>query len=391
MSVEIQFVESFQDIDPGLWERCFPAPFEGLFWYQTLESCGLEDQFKFFYALIVDKSGGTPQPVGIAPCFLHDVPMSLVAPPVLVKVLDIASKVWPRANYQRTLFVGSPCADEGTIGLVPGVNLEDIILPLSRAVRQKGRQMGAAMVVFKDFPAECREAMDSLCRGAQYFRIPSYPGAVIDLAGDNIEGYFAALPRAKRQKFKRKLRQSAEVIALETTYRQNPSEQELAELFGLFMNTYEKGKTKFERLSLEFFRRIKEFPCAWFILQREKESGKMVTFMLAFKIGDRLINKFIGLDYSKGANTYLYFRQFEALLNFAYQQKVKQLQSGQTGYRAKLDLGHKLVDLDNYCRHTNDLFNIIYAKVSADITPETLDEDLVEHYAALKNNAKSGD
>ncbi len=37
---------------------------------------------------------------------------------------------------------------------------------------------------------------------------------------------------------------------------QQPDEKTLQELYSLFLQTYEKGKTKFEKLTFEFFRQI---------------------------------------------------------------------------------------------------------------------------------------
>jgi len=385
VAVEIEFVESFKDIAPSLWAQCFPPPLEGLFWYETLETCGLEDQFKFSYALI--KRGSDF--VGIAPCFVHDVPMSLVAPPVVAKVLEVISKVLPQVGYQRTLFVGSPCAEEGTIGLVPGQALKDVIGPLASAMRARARLLRAPVVAFKDFPATDREALEELCGTQKFFHMHSYPGTLMNLPGANIEIYFAGLTRSRRHNFKKKLRRSKEELELITTFVKRPDDQELAELFGLFMQTYEKGKTKFEKLSIEFFVRIRETEPAWFILQRNKASGKLVTFMLVFKFGDRIINKFIGLDYSLGGNSFLYFRQFEEALNFAYEHGMRQFQSGQTGYRAKLDLGHELVALHNYCHHSSAIVNAIYTRAARDVTWSTLDPDLVTYLTAHKDKVES--
>jgi hypothetical protein len=371
-AIQIQFVDSYKDIAPDLWARCFPATVEGLFWYETLETCGLEDQFTFLYALI--KRGD--EPVGIAPCFIHDLPMSLVAPPAVARLFEAASVIVPSAGYQRTLFIGSPCAEEGTIGLVPGCSLADVIDPLSQAVMARARKVKAVMVVFKDCLAEVRPAMEILCSKRDFFLVTSYPGTFIDLPGSNIDDYFASLKRSRRHNFKKKLRRSKDELDLETTYVKRPDDAECAELFGLFMQTYEKGKTKFERLSVEFFKKIREMEPAWFIFQRDKKTGKLVTFMLLFQLGDKMVNKFIGLDYSIGGNAYLYFRQFEAALLFSYERKMKELQSGQTGYRAKLDLGNNLVSLQNFCRHTNGLINKLYAYLSRDITWSTLDSDL---------------
>jgi len=387
MSVEIQFVAKCRDLPESLWERCFPYPLESLFWYETLETCGIDDQFQFSYALI--KKDG--QSVGIAPCFVHNVPMSLVAPPAMDRVLQVIAKVLPQAGYQRTLFVGSPCAEEGTIGLIPGTDLKEILEPLARAVISKARELGAPMVVFKDVPSPYRPAMEKLNNALKFFHIHSYPGTEMNLAGSNIEGYFTSLARSHRHNFRKKLRKSKEILDLETTCIKRPDDAQLQEIFGLFMQTYERGKTKFEKLTIEFFRKIRETEPAWFILQRDKKNGSLVTFMLLFELGDRMVNKFIGLDYAKSGQTFLYFRQFEAALNFAYERGMKDFQSGQTGYRAKLDLGHSLVPLHNYCRHANPLINVVYSKFARDVTWLTLDPDLGTYLAAHKEKLEEAE
>jgi predicted N-acyltransferase len=311
-----------------------------------------------------------------------------VAPPAVARVLNVISKILPQAGYQRTLFVGSPCSEEGTIGLVPDVELKDIVGPLASAVTARARLLGAPMVVFKDCSTSIRGAMEEVCLKQNYFHMHSYPGTAMNLPGADIESYFAALTRTRRHNFKKKLRRSKEELELITTFVKRPTDEELVELFALFMQTYEKGKTKFEKLSIEFFARIRETDPAWFILQRDKASGKLLTFMLVFKLGDRFVNKFIGLDYSRGGNSFLYFRQFEAALNFAYEHGMSEFQSGQTGYRAKLDLGHELVVLHNYCHHGNAIVNAIYARLARDITLITLDPDLLTYLTAHKEKAK---
>jgi hypothetical protein len=45
---------------------------------------------------------------------------------------------------------------------------------------------------------------------------------------------------------------------------------------------------------------------------------------------------------------------------------------------AKLDMGHSLVPLWNYCEHRNPLVNRIYRDIAARITWDTLDDQLAE-------------
>jgi uncharacterized protein len=374
-AVQVEFAGRAGDLDESVWRDCFRDPREGLFWYQTLETSGLEDQFTFSYGLI--KVAG--KPVGIAPCFLHDVPIALVAPRPVASILSHLSKVFPRVGYQRTFFVGSPCSDEGTIGLVPGIKLTDVVHELGAAVRNQARQFKARMIVFKDFPQADLPALTGI---GGFFPTVSYPGTVVPLPASGKDAYYRSLSHTQRHNFLKKLRRSRELLPLETSIVKRPSDRELAEVFGLFIQTYERGRTKFERLNLRFFERIREQAPAQFILQRDQADGALVSFMLVFHLGDRVINKFIGLDYRRGTKTYLYFRLFDAALDFAYESGATELQSGQTGYRAKLDLGHRLVPLFNVFRHENRLVHAIFRAVGGRVTWQSLDGDLAEFLRA---------
>src|SRR6516162_11023456 len=111
--IEVRWVNSVHDAPRQDWEACFPPPLEGWWWYAALEKSGLEAQFQFAYGLV--ESAG--RLLAIAPVFVMDVPIDLVAPPLVAKALQAAGAVVKRLRYQRTLFIGSACSDEGTVGL----------------------------------------------------------------------------------------------------------------------------------------------------------------------------------------------------------------------------------------------------------------------------------
>ncbi len=383
-SVTVSFRTNVSGIDPALWGACFATPLEGRFWYDTLEGCGLEDQFTFLYA-VIERDGVV---VGFAPCFVHDVPISLVAPAPVAAVLGVLSRVYRRVGYQRTLFVGSPCSDEGTIGLLPGVALADVIVPLGRALRAKALELSAPMVVFKDFPDEALAGLRRLVAAENFFVMASYPGTVVALTAPDKAAYIRSLGHTQRHNFQKKLRRSSELIELSTNVLMRPSDAELAEIFGLFMQTFERGKTKFERLDIRFFQQVREKPEARFVVQRDAKTGEMVTFMLVFHLGTRVINKFIGIDYARAGKTFLYFRLFDAALDYAYSVGATEIQSGQTGYRAKFDLGHRLVPLHNVVRHRNPLIHALFRAIGTRVTWRSLDPDLATY---LEAREKKGD
>jgi len=170
----VRFVQSESQIDPWLWDACFAPPLEGRWWYSTLEQCGLEDQFSFLYG-VLQRDG---IPVGIAPAFVMDFPVALVAPPALQRGIEGLGRMFPSLFFPRSLFVGSPCADEGTVGTLQGVDSRSALLALQQALETQARVLGAALLVWKDFPAPQAADLEWLakhggCSGWPAFLAPS--------------------------------------------------------------------------------------------------------------------------------------------------------------------------------------------------------------------------
>lgn len=374
----INWVDTYKDIPDSLWHACFPPPLEGKWWYETLETSGLDAQFRFIYGILQDGA----QPIGIVPTFLMEVPMELVVPSEVMAVLKVAGKLVPGLLYQKTLFVGSACADEGTIGLLPEYSLSDMIPSIQAALDQQAKKYRVPMLVWKDFPNSQMREMESALTSAGLFKLASYPGTILALTPDGMNGYWSRLKGSRRFNLRKKLRKSHERGKLEVSVVQRPNQEILDEIFGLFWQTYEKGETKFEKLTPQFFSLIAQKDVSWFVLLRDPKTQKLVAFMLCFRIGDRIINKFIGLDYSYTGDWYLYFRLWEAALNWVVEDGASELQSGQTGYRAKIDVGHDLVPLTNFCKHTNPIVHAIYKKVGSTISWSTLDPNLAEFLKA---------
>lgn len=377
----VTFVASQADIPADLWEACLPAPLEGRWWYEALERSGLEDQFTFRYALVKDGD----RTVCLAPLFVMDVPLDIVVPPALLAVAKVLGRLFPSLLVQRTLFVGSPCADEGSVGFPPGVNRRAALLCLERALTREARRLGLSMLVWKDFPETMTTDLDWLAARTGLFSMVSFPGTVADLPGPTMEDFFASMKTTRRRNLKKKLRVSAGLLNADTAVIQQPEGRVLDEICGLFQKTYDHATTRFERLGRPFFERMAALPQAHFITLREATSGDMVAFMLCFDLGERIINKYIGLDYARPRDWSLFFRLWEAVLDWSLARGATSIQSGQTGYVPKMDMGHRLVPLTNYCRHRNRCMHWLYALVAKGISWKTLDAGLACYVA--KENA----
>jgi len=377
VSFSISFATAASDIDGALWEACFPPPLEGRWWYETLERSRLEDQFRFLYAVIRDGSA----PVGIAPLFIMNFPVSLVAPDALKPLLPLIGSL----AHPKTLFVGSPCADEGTVGLLPGIYRRLAVQALQEAVLSKAAELDASLLVWKDIPSGT--AGDVAFLGGM-FRVASFPGTLVDLGADKA-AYMAGLKGSRRHNLRKKIRRSESQFSARADVLEKPEARVLDEIFALFMQTYERSTTHFERLNREFFTQIAEVPCARFIAVREDKSDAMVAFMLCFELAPRLINKFVGMDYRRPSEWQLHFRLWDAVVDYALSRGLASIQSGQTGYAAKIETGHRLVPLVNFCRHRNPVVHRLAAMAARHIDWASLDDDLARHVRAHPEAATS--
>ena len=374
MSISVRWLSHFDAVPDPLWAAAFPPPLEGRWWYAAMEAAGIGDQFTFAYALI-ERDG---RPVGLAPTFLMDVPLDVIAPDRLAAAVRLVGRSVRFLRYQRTLFVGSPCADEGTVGLVPGVSLAEVIGPLQDALDRRAVEARASMIVYKDV---AEHDVPAISGERRLFRVSSFPGTRLPLAG-SFDGYLRSIDSERRHKLKKKLRRGGEAVPTVATVVRHPDPATLAEVWPLFWQTYLKGRTKFERLTPAFFDAIAAEPVAHFVLLRHATTGRLVAFMLCLDCRPRMVNKFIGLDYAVAAEGNLYFQLWAAAVRWAADAGFGEIQSGQTGYRFKLDVGNRLVPLTNFARHRNPLVHRLFAWQGRAITWATIDPDLAEYLAA---------
>jgi len=374
------------ECDQALWAEGFPASLEGQWWYHVLEQAQLEDQFEFYYLEIRDSHGDA---LALAPCFLMEVPLEMFAPEPLLPLLKWIGKGYPPLLHQRTFFVGSPCSDRGWVGLKPHLSHSErrlIFRELAQAFFLQARTLNAPMRVWKDMPESFWPDLKFLEQEFRLFSVVSFPGTEVILPpateSSRKEAYFAQIKPSRRQKLRRTLRRAEAAQTLRIEVVQHPSPALLDQLFKLFWQTYEQASTRFERLNRAFFEAIAKVECCRFIVLYPSESGagfhpsNPVAFMLVYLDGPVLINKFIGLDYQAPKEWFLYFRLWDACVDLAIQEGHRAIESGQTGYDAKISLGHRMIPLTNFCHHTNPLLRFIYAFVGKQVSWETLDPEL---------------
>jgi predicted N-acyltransferase len=237
--------------------------------------------------------------------------------------------------------------------------------------------------VWKDFPSSYDTDFDWLMGQRRLLRMTSFPGTLVDLPGRAKDDYFTALKGGQRRNLKRKLRRSAEAVDVAVEMIQNPTARTIDEVFALFQQSYERATTQFERLNRRFFEIIAAQPMAHFVVLRERKSGDMLAFMLGFDMGGRVIHKYLGIDYHRPQEWALYFRLWDAIVDWALARGATAIQSGQTGYGGKIDVGHRLVPLTVYARHRHAVVHSILRAIGGMVSWKTLDDDLADFLKRL--------
>src|SRR5690348_9196482 len=111
------------DLPDSLWSQVFAPPQEGRFWFEALEAGTEAGQFQFLYGCLRREG----EPVGIVPAFIFDMPLELVLPPVLARIVrQFARGPLQGLASQRTFFIGNVAGEEGHVGLLPGLQLAEV-------------------------------------------------------------------------------------------------------------------------------------------------------------------------------------------------------------------------------------------------------------------------
>jgi predicted N-acyltransferase len=342
--------------DCGAWKQAFQNKAKDHRYYEIVEKT-LTNDFEHHYLLLEDSSGRVR---AIQPIFF--VRQSLVegVRGKIRTIVDAVRKIFPRFLTMRVLMIGC-AAGAGDLGVLEENDERWSADALAPLLFNYARQNKASLVVLKDFYAQYRPALASLCSN-NYARIPSMPMTRLSLRYENWDEYFRTLSKATRKDLRRKFRKTgrAAKIELEIVSEIAPF---IEQIYPLYLAVHERSPLKFETLTKDYFRAIAQrMPeLARFFIWRQ--DGKIVAFSFCLVCGDAIYDECIGLDYTVALDLHLYFYTLRDIISWALQQGLKYYYSNPLNYEPKLHLDCELVPLDLYVRHTSALLNPVFRRV----------------------------
>src|SRR5215472_16886697 len=338
------------------WKRALQRKCKDHRYYEIVEAT-LECGFEHYYVVLESRSGDV---LAIQPVFFVRQNLVEGVPGKIRSIVDAVRKVFPRFLTMRVLMVGCG-AGTGDLGQRDEKDEPWVANALQATLRTYAKQNKASLVVFKDFPANYRAALETLVSNA-YARIPSMPMTRLRLPYSNWDEYFATLSKATRKDLRRKFRKAERAPKIEMEL-VNDIAPLVDEIHPLYLAVHEQSPLKFETLTKAYFRDIgQRMPeHARFFIWRQ--SGKIVAFSFCLVCGDIIYDECIGLDYNVALDLHLYFYTLRDIISWAIQQGLKYYYSNPLNYEPKLHLDSELLPLDLYIMHTNPLLNPIFCRL----------------------------
>jgi hypothetical protein len=338
---------SAREIPPEIWRHTFASEARDARYYEVIEETLPE---KFDYRYLILRNSATGQ-TAVQPFFFIAQDLTDGLPKKFRQMVARVQRTFPRFLVMRVLMVG--CAvGEGQVACSEPWAVQ----ALHEALRIVARQSRASVIVFKDYPARHREAL-SLFSSDGYRRVPSMPGAKVDLSYNDFEDYMQRrLGKVFRKNLRRKFRASEAIGRPEMTVCNDVSDI-IGEVYPLYKQTLARADFSFEELTPEFLARVgREMPDkARFFLWRL--DGKIIAFNFCLLHDGVLYDMDIGLDYSVALDLHLYFVTWRDVFNWAIQNGVRTYYTAPLNYDPKLHLRLELAPLDLYVCHTSALIN----------------------------------
>ncbi|MGH3637013.1 MAG: GNAT family N-acetyltransferase [Mycobacterium sp.] len=338
------------------WDRLFPGEIEDHAYLGAVERAGLPGFRHLYFA--VREAG---QLAAAVPAFVTDYRLDTTVSGGLRRLTGPLARVFPRLLRIPMLSLGSPVTERCRIGYAPDATAEqraawlDAILAQMEKVAAKGK---LGMLAVKDAPlGEPAWRGVCLCHGLR--ALPGLPGATLDIRWSNVEGYLDSLGPSTRKDLRRKQRTGA---ALHIAWRTDLDGIE-GDVQRLYRGTLAHAEFAFEELTPAYFENVlRDMPARAFCVTYS-EDDRLIAFNLVLCDRERLLDKFLGMDYAAMARYNLYHVSWLENVRYCIDHGIGVYESGQGLHREKLRLGSRLHANALWYRHRNRLVDGVLARL----------------------------
>jgi len=354
--LQARCLRSIGEIPREHWDDLWPPQVEGYDFYRCQEEAGIAD-FEFFYlGLYADD-----RPVLLAPLFTAPFNMGLAMSDAWRARLEKLQRRSRRLLVFKTLFCGSPTSERNVVGMAEAYRDDPALFAaLDRALLDLARQHGVFMVVFKD-QLDADAAAFSPLKRLGWFGGDSMDTAILDTPYTSLDEYFAQLSWRTRKELRRKLRQAAAELDVETV---TDISGVVDDVYRLYKGVHDQGMMSFEVLTPAYFLNFCRYMpdnTVFFLYWTKGDAGgggrRLVGMDFCLHFEDRMLAKYTGMDYSVSRALNLYFVGLLSNIEWCIRHGKKSCLLGPGSYAVKQQLKARRVPLRTLTKLVNPVLN----------------------------------
>jgi predicted N-acyltransferase len=345
--MEMVVATSVEEFSSAEWNRLFPGELEDWAYYHAVERSRLPG-FSWLYFGVRER--GVLK--ACVPAFITDYRLDTTVTGSLRAFIGTVRRIFPRFLRQRMLAFGSPVSEVCHLGFDATTNHLDrqrLLNFIFEHAEQTAKAERAGMLAVKDANATQNNLWNDTAHSHRLRRQPGLPTAVLNVDFDSVDDYLKSLSRTTRKDLRRKLKSSAQV---RVEWRDNIDDI-MDDVMRLYASTRERAEYEFEELTREYFHDVlaeakSRARCATFWI-----GPNLVAFNLMLLDDNRLIDKFLGMDYGVAREHNLYFYTWMENVRYCIAHRIPLYQSGQGLHHEKTRLGSRLLPNWLWYRHRN--------------------------------------
>lgn len=337
------------------WNRLFPHELEDHAYLRAIERAGLAG-FRYLYFAVRDGD----RLLAAVPAFATDYRLDTTVQGGLRRATEKLASLFPRLLRIPMLSLGSPVTERCRVGFAPdsmpaqhAAWLDAILAQMETvAAREK-----FGMLAVKDAPLD-EPMWQQTCPRHGLRALPGLPGATLEIPWRDLDGYLESLGASTRKDLRRKWRTST---ALKIEWR-----TDLHGIAGdvqrLYRETLARAELSFEELTPAYFENVlREMPGRAFCVTYA-EDGKLLAFNLVLHDSERLLDKFLGMDYAAMDRYNLYHVSWLENIRYCIEHGIGVYESGQGLHAEKRRLGSTLHANALWYRHRNRFVDGVFAR-----------------------------
>ena len=350
-AIELVVASSIEAFTASEWNRLFPGELEDWSYYRATERAQLAGFAWLYFGVRVDS-----ELRAAVPAFITDYRLDTTLDGRLRSVVAVLARAAPGLLRPRMLALGSPVGETCHAGYAPRSAQADRLRMLTLILdgcEAHAAKHGVRLLAVKD-AGDAQSALWEWALTARGMRRqPGLATATLALPYTTLDDYLATLSYATRKNMRRKLRSRA-ALRIEWRHGLDGIRDAVARLY---RNTLERAAMQLEELTPEFFESVlvelgERASCVCYWLD-----DTLVAFNLVLHDGERMIDKYIGMDYRHARNLNLYYVSWMENVRFAIEHRIPTYQSGQGLPQEKLRMGSTLTPNWLWYRHRNRLID----------------------------------